>query len=143
MSVRSIIDVKGDAVETIASTAQVSAAVSQLRAKRVGALVVCDQERTVAGILSERDIIRGLAEHGDGALDMHVKDFMTATVSLCNPDDTVAQVMQKMTDGRFRHMPVVIDGKLSGIISIGDVVKKRLSEMETETAAMREYIAGN
>lgn len=143
MSVRSILEVKGDAVETIASTTQVSAAIIQLRAKKVGALVVCDQGRSVAGIISERDIIRGLAEHGDQALQMHVHDFMTETVSLCNPDDPVATVMQKMTDGRFRHMPVVVDGQLSGIISIGDVVKKRLTEMENETAAMREYIAGN
>ncbi len=143
MSVRSILEVKGNAVETIGSATQVSAAVIQLRAKKVGALVVCDQERSVAGIISERDIIRGLAEHGDSALQMQVKDFMTSTVSLCNPDDTVAHVMQQMTEGRFRHMPVVIDGQLSGIISIGDVVKKRLTEMEHETAAMRDYIAGN
>ena len=142
MSVSDVLKAKGTVVETIASSSLIAAAVSQLRDKRLGALVVCDQARVIAGILSERDIIRGLAEHGGKTMEMRVADLMTAPVSTCAPGDSVASIMQSMTDGRFRHLPVVVDGKLAGIISIGDVVKKRLSEMEHEADAMREYIAG-
>ncbi len=142
MSVSDILNTKGTVVETIASSSPIAAAVAQLREKRLGALVVCDQARTIAGILSERDIIRGLAEHGDAVMKMTVADLMTTAVTTCTPADSVATVMQSMTDGRFRHQPVVVDGQLAGIISIGDVVKKRLAEMEHEADAMREYIAG-
>lgn len=142
MSVGDILNTKGTVVETIASSSSIADAVAQLREKRLGALVVCDQVRTIAGILSERDVIRGLAEHGDAVMQMTVADLMTTPVSTCAPADSVASVMQSMTDGRFRHQPVLVDGQLAGIISIGDVVKRRLAEMEHEADAMREYIAG-
>ena len=108
----------------------------------LGALVVSEDGDGVAGIISERDIVRGLPEHGAGLLEMKVSGIMTSEVKTCAPDDKVPDIMGEMTRSRFRHMPVVNDGKLCGIISIGDVVKNRLEELETETHVLRDYIVG-
>ncbi|MGB2659656.1 MAG: CBS domain-containing protein, partial [Pseudolabrys sp.] len=94
----------------------------------------------LAGILSERDIVRALSEHGAGALALPVGQIMTREVATCGEDDTVASIMERMTAGKFRHMPVVANGKLAGLISIGDVVKQRVEEIESESEAMRDYI---
>ena len=94
----------------------------------------------IAGILSERDIVRALAEHGTAALALPVGQVMTRNVTTCGEDDTIANIMEKMTAGKFRHMPVVAKGKLVGLVSIGDVVKQRVDEIEHESEALREYI---
>ncbi len=112
-----------------------------LASKRIGAVVVTGADGELLGILSERDIIRAIGEHGGGALDKPVSKFMTAKVVTCSMATTFDHLMQMMTAGRFRHVPVVEHGKLMGIISIGDVVKARVAEIEGEAQAMRDYIA--
>jgi len=94
----------------------------------------------LAGIMSERDIVRALSEHGAAALDLTVGQVMTRNVATCAGDESVASIMERMTAGKFRHMPVIADGQLTGLISIGDVVKHRVEEIETESEAMRDYI---
>ena len=96
----------------------------------------------LCGIISERDLARGLADHGAKLLDMRVSQLMTADVVTCSPDDGIDQLMHTMTEGRFRHLPVIEDGRMIGIISIGDVVKHRLQELEAETNLLHDYIAG-
>lgn len=114
-------------------------AAALLSENRIGALVVVVGER-VTGILSERDIVRAVARDGEGALASKVSDKMTGTVVTCGPQDTMAAVMNRMTAGRFRHLPVVDNGRLAGIVSIGDVVKFRLAEIERESSMLRDYI---
>jgi CBS domain-containing protein len=141
MYVESILAGKGVDVATITPDASVRDAVAALRDHRVGALVVSTDGRTIDGILSERDIVRRLAEQADGALDLAVADVMTSAVTTCGPKDTIEQLMWLMTSQRFRHVPVVDDGGLlSGIVSIGDVVKYRLGQLESENQALYEYI---
>jgi CBS domain-containing protein len=112
-----------------------------LAEKRVGVALILGVDRRIAGILSERDIIRALAERGAGVLDEPVSQFMTRKVSTCNESETVSNVMERMTSGKFRHVPVVDQGRLVGIVSIGDVVKHRLHQMERDSAAMHDYIS--
>jgi len=111
-----------------------------LAQRRIGALVVLGPERRVIGILSERDIVRGLAEQGPAVLTAPIAQVMTRKVSTCSEYDTVSDIMEQMTAGKFRHVPVVDQERLIGIISIGDVVKHRLGEMERESEALRDYI---
>jgi CBS domain-containing protein len=142
MNVEGILRAKGAAVVTIRPDATVADLVQGLREERIGAMVVSEDGRTVLGIISERDVVRGLAERGTRIMTAPVADLMTRDVVSCTPRDTVKQVMAEMTRRRVRHLPVVADGVLSGIVSIGDVVKNRLEEMETETNVLREvYIA--
>jgi len=108
--------------------------------RRVGAVTVLDGQR-VAGILSERDIVRVLSERGPNVLQENVATVMTRKVMTCTETDTVVAIMERMTAGKFRHLPVVDQGRLVGVISIGDVVKSRVEEFEGETEALREYIA--
>lgn len=146
MKVREVLAHKGDRVVTIRPDATVSTAVHRLALERIGALVASDDGATIAGILSERDIMRALAEDGAAILapDRRVRDLMTTGVRTCRPDDLVKAVMAEMTRHRFRHIPVVEGGRLVGLVSIGDVVKSRLDEMELETVVLREaYIAGH
>ncbi|MDQ0345670.1 MULTISPECIES: CBS domain-containing protein [Ancylobacter] len=140
MTVRTILEEKGFDVQTIAPEATLREATELLAAKRIGAIVVTDPERRVVGILSERDVVRVVGLDGPGRLDDTVASVMTSRVVTCEGNETVHQIMEHMTAGRFRHLPVVQGGKLVGIISIGDVVKQRLAEMERESHAMREYI---
>lgn len=142
MTVAAILRTKGSDVATIAPDATVEAAVAALGERRIGAMVVSTDGRTGIGILSERDIVRVLAERGAKALAMPVSAAMTAPIRTCRMDDDVSTVMGEMTRHRIRHLPVVEDGRLAGIISIGDVVKRRVDDLETESSAMREYIAG-
>jgi CBS domain-containing protein len=141
MTVKAILSRKGGDVVTIAPTATLSAAVKLLAERRIGAIVITGPEDRVAGILSERDIVRMLAERGPAALDDNVAAVMTRKVTTCTEADTVAFIMERMTEGKFRHLPVVEQGKLVGVISIGDVVKYRVGEIESESNALREYIA--
>ena len=141
MTVRSILDQKGRDVVTVGPDATLAEAASLLGGRRIGAVVVTRGEGRIAGILSERDIVRALGEHGAAALSFTVEKAMTAKVSTCRETSTVNDVMEVMTRGRFRHLPVERDGRLDGIISIGDVVKARIEEVEREAAQIREYIA--
>jgi CBS domain-containing protein len=146
MKVREILDHKGGRVITIRPDATLSTAIHRLALERIGALVVSEDGVTIAGILSERDVVRALAEDGAAILapDRHVRDLMTTGVRTCGPEDTVKAVMAEMTRHRIRHLPVVADRRLVGVVSIGDVVKSRLDEMELETVVLREaYIAGH
>ena len=138
MRVSEILRNKGRDVETIRPDAKVVMGVHRLRMQNVGALVVSRDGDRVEGVLSERDIVRGLARHGAGLLDMSVVAVMSRPVPVCSPDDLLTTVMAQMTRTRNRHIPVVEDGRLCGIVSIGDVVKHRLEEMELETSVLRD-----
>jgi CBS domain-containing protein len=140
MTVSSILAAKGGDVFTIEPTATLAAAATLLTEKRIGALVIVGAGGRVAGILSERDIVHTLAEHGRQALDRPLSQAMTRDVATCGPDEEIPSLMERMTDGKFRHMPVVHNGRLVGIVSIGDIVKQRVDEMERESEAMRGYI---
>ena len=141
MQVKFILKNKGETVETIHATALIADVVDRLRNKRIGVLVVSQTGSDIAGIVSERDIVTGLAEQGIGLLDQRVETIMTREVKTCTPDDTIISVMELMTDRRIRHIPVLRDGVLAGIVSIGDAVKFRLQELETEATHLRDYIS--
>jgi CBS domain-containing protein len=143
MDVDGILRVKGARVTTIPPDATVASLVRGLRDARIGAMVVSEDGYRVDGIVSERDVVHGLAESGARVLDRRVSEIMTTPVSTCSPSDPVKTVMETMTVRRIRHLPVVSNGRLVGIVSIGDVVKNRLDEMATETSVLREaYLAG-
>lgn len=140
MTVKSILSSKGRDVTTIEPNATLEAAIALLAQHRIGALVVLGPERRVIGILSERDIVRTLAARGAAALTAPLAQAMTRKVSTCTDADTVSAIMEQMTAGKFRHVPVVDQDRLVGIVSIGDVVKHRLQEMERDQKALRDYI---
>ena len=143
MSVGAILKAKGSDVETIAGDATVAEAVDRLRDAEIGALVVSSDGRTVDGVLSERDVVSGLADHGADILSRKVEDVMTSRVATCSPEDGVEKVMLEMTELRARHFPVVEGDRLVGIVSIGDVVKNRLDEVQLEKNVLRDsYLAG-
>jgi CBS domain-containing protein len=141
MLVRQVLSTKGAEVVTIAPDATLSDAASLLAQKRIGATVVSADGRAVAGIISERDIIRAVAQDGAAALEAPVSRFMTSQVVTCNMQADIDHLMRLMTDGKFRHVPVVEEGVLAGIISIGDVVNGRLADIEAEQQALKDYIA--
>ncbi|WP_298967913.1 CBS domain-containing protein [uncultured Methylobacterium sp.] len=141
MTVARILSQKGRTVVTVQPHRTLAEAASLLAEKGIGALVVSDAGQTVMGILSERDIIRAVARHGATALDNPVSRHMTSRVQTCTRETAVDEVMEMMTDGRFRHVPVVEEGRMIGLISIGDVVKTRIEAVEAEHQALREYIA--
>ena len=142
MLIGQILAAKGSAVVTTQPDATIAEVASLLKRQRIGAVVVSDPDGRLCGIISERDLARGLADHGAKLLDMRVRQLMTADVVTCSPEDGLEKLMQSMTEGRFRHLPVVKDGQMVGIISIGDVVKHRLQELEAETHLLHDYIAG-
>ncbi len=142
MKVRDMLAAKGDKVATTQPDATIDTILHRLKLEGVGALVVSEDGNSVAGIISERDIVRGLPDYGAALLQMTAAELMTRSVKTCSPEASVQEIMSEMTRRRFRHMPVVSDGKLCGIISIGDVVKNRLEELETETHVLRDYIVG-
>lgn len=137
-----ILDAKGHDVATIAPDASLADAAGELARHGIGALVVTDAEGAIVGIVSERDLVRSIADHGTDALTRRVRDAMTASVHTCAPDATVDQLMAQMTDHRIRHVPVVDGTAMVGIVSIGDVVKRRVQQLVTETEHLTEYIAG-
>jgi len=142
MNVKEILAAKhlgGDIID-IEPAADLAAAAKLMAARRIGAVLIRGAGGRLAGILSERDIVRALAEHGPRALDLPVAKVMTREVETCGEDETVAGIMERMTTGKFRHMPVLSGGKLVGLISIGDVVRERVEEIERESEAMRDYI---
>lgn len=141
MNVKAILDAKGRNVTTIGPNETLAQAIARLAELRIGALVVTNGDRKIIGILSERDIVRVMAKQGASALDESVRQTMTAKVKICHESHTINQVMEIMTQGRFRHLPVEKNGQLDGIISIGDVVKKRIEEVEREAEEIKQYIA--
>ena len=140
MTVETILRDKGGHVATIRPDARVEEAVTKLATEDVGALVVSRNGRDVEGVISERDIARGLAQHGRDVVDRSVSQLMTGQVITCVSGDRVAGIMALMTEHRIRHVPVTKDGELCGIVSIGDVVKTRLDEVMSEADAMLAYI---
>lgn len=139
MTVRSILDTKGHQVVSVSLDAKLSAAVKILSERRIGSLLVMNGSR-IEGILSERDVVRVLGERGAAALEDPVKTVMTAKVVTCREADTVSVIMERMTSGKFRHLPVVENDRVVGLISIGDVVKWRVAEYEREQEALHDYI---
>jgi CBS domain-containing protein len=140
MTVSKILAEKGREVVTTEPNATLGNVVKLLAEKRIGAMIVLGPDHRIVGIISERDIVRVLAERGPAVLEEPVSQTMTRKVSTCNESETIAAIMERMTAGKFRHVPVVDQGRLIGMISIGDVVSHRLHEMECESAAMRDYI---
>jgi CBS domain-containing protein len=140
MTVKAILSQKGNDVLTIDPAATLAAAAKLLAERRIGAVLVTGIDGRLSGILSERDIVRVLAEQGADALDERVDRVMTRKVVTCTEAETIASIMERMTAGKFRHLPVVDQGRLTGVVSIGDVVKYRLHEIESESQALREYI---
>jgi CBS domain-containing protein len=140
MRVSGILASKGATVATIPPDATVADAAGELRLRGVGALVVSGDGRHIEGILSERDVVRRLAERGEHALSERVAELMTTNVRTCTPDDAVDDLMRRMTEHRMRHLPVVVDGELAGIVSIGDVVKWRVEELEDEARRLHDYV---
>jgi CBS domain-containing protein len=139
MTVHAILDSKGHQIVSVEPTAKLAAAVKLLAERRIGAVLVMSNHR-LEGILSERDIVRVLGERGAAVLDETVDAVMTRKVITCKQSDTVGAIMEMMTSGKFRHLPVVENDKVVGLISIGDIVKRRVMEYENEQEALREYI---
>ena len=142
MDVETILRNKGRAVATIRPDDTVGAAVEALVSGNIGALVASEDGEHVDGIISERDIVHALARHGTALLAVTVAEVMTRSVVTCDPTESVGELMAEMTNRRIRHLPVVRDGRLCGIVSIGDVVKNRLDEIEYEARSLRSFIAG-
>jgi len=140
MLVKHVLGEKGREVVAIASDATLSEAARLLARKRIGAVVVRDASGALAGILSERDVVRAVADESVAALVRPVSAYMTRAVATCCEHDSIQDLMEMMTIGRFRHVPVVDDGQLTGIVSIGDVVKTRIAETVREAESLREYI---
>lgn len=142
MQVSVLLQSKGTEVVTVPPEASVAEVAIVLAEHRIGAVVVTGDGRSIDGVLSERDIVRALARPDDGLLAaVTARSLMTAEVVTCQPDTTVEELMATMTDRRIRHVPVVVDGALTGLVSIGDVVKHHIATLEHETQAMHRYIA--
>jgi CBS domain-containing protein len=141
MLVSQILKQKGDMVFTASPTDSVAAVAALLQARRVGAMVVLDQDRDVAGIVSERDIVRIVAERGADGLSEPIASCMTKDVVFADPSETVDQLLERMTDRRIRHLPVCLEGRLIGIISIGDLVKSKIAETVAEAENLKAYIS--
>lgn len=142
MKVQDIINAKGRRVATMRPESSIDTVIHRLRLERIGAVVISSDGSTIEGILSERDVVHGLVEHGAALLKMAAADIMSHEVTSCSPQDGIREVMAKMTHRRVRHVPVVEDGGLAGIVSIGDIVKHRLEEAELEATVLRDaYIA--
>lgn len=141
MLVSHILKEKGDLVFTVGPAETVAAGAALLEARGVGAMVVIADDRSVVGIISERDIVRVLARQGAAALDLTIADCMTADVIVATPGDTVDSLLARMTDRKIRHLPVLREGRLAGIVSIGDLVKHKILDAEAETSGLKAYIA--
>lgn len=140
MFVREILKTKGSDVFTIRGDRSIDELAKELVARRIGAAVVVDGRGALIGVISERDIVYAVAEHGVACLDRRVAELMTADVITCTPDTGIVEVMNQMTKRRIRHLPVLDDGRLAGLVSIGDVVKQRIASAEREAEQLRQYI---
>jgi len=142
MTVATLLNEKGSSVVTAKAEVSLADIANLLSENRIGAVVIVDDQRHPEGIVSERDIVRAVAEEGASALVRKAGDIMIRKLVTCTPEDTTYEIMNLMTRHRIRHLPIVVDGRLSGIISIGDVVKSRIAEIELEANEMKRYIAG-
>jgi CBS domain-containing protein len=140
MKIADILDTKGSTVHSVLPWLTVTEVVERLGRLGIGAVLVCNEDGQMQGIVSERDIVRSLRKHGAGLLTMPVSEVMTRYVQTATPDETVAHAMARMTSGRYRHLPVIDQGKLVGMVSIGDLVKHRVREMELETGVLRDAL---
>ena len=140
MFVSDILSQKGGLVFSVTPGTTVAEVAKQLSVRRIGSVLILNDQSAVVGIVSERDLVRALATHGAKAMELETREIMTRDVVTCHPDDSIDEVMQTMTSGRFRHIPVVHHGELLGLVSIGDVVKARLEETEHEAEALKAYI---
>jgi CBS domain-containing protein len=143
MRISDILRHKGAEVATVRTDASVGDLLARLSVLNVGALVVSDDDETVAGIVSERDVVRRLHVEGEGLLHHRVRDIMTADVATCEPTEAVDDLMRLMTERRIRHVPVLVQGRLAGLVSIGDVVNHRVGELEEERHQLESYISGS
>jgi CBS domain-containing protein len=143
MRVKDILKKKGTSVATIDPDATIAEAVAMLHGQRIGAVVVSADGVSINGILSERDVVGGLATIGPGLLTTTVRQIMTSEVLTCEPGDELRSLAITMTDKRFRHLPVTVNGRLAGIVSIGDVVKHRVDELQTEHDQLVDYISSS
>jgi len=141
MQVKAILQSKGTTVHTVPANARVADAIGMLNKHNIGAVVVVDTDGEVAGIISERDVVRLLGRDPVGALKRPISECMTANVVTCSRETAISSLMEQMTRYRIRHIPIVEEGQLIGIVSIGDVVKRKIQEAEEEASALREYIA--
>lgn len=141
MKVSNILDEKGRDVMTVPSSATLDEAITLFNTHKIGSVVVLGDNREILGVFSERELVRALVAHGTDVLKDQVGNHMNASLISCVEEDEVTYLMETMTNGRFRHVPVVEDGELKGIVSLGDVVKARLKQAETEAEAMRHYIS--
>lgn len=139
MKVADILQSKGDKVVTVRPSETIDALTHRLRLEGIGAMVVSLDGKVIEGIVSERDVAHGLADHGTELPRMHVSDVMTRNVVTCSPDDSIADIAKTMTKRRVRHLPVQQRGELVGVVSVGDVVKQRLDEMELEANVLRDF----
>lgn len=142
MVIAGILKHKGGSILSVTPAAKVAEVVQILASRRIGAVLVVDETNHLQGILSERDIVRSLAEHGAATLELPAAQLMTSDVHTATPQTSIAEAMEMMTDGRFRHVPVVEDDRLVGLVSIGDVVKAKIGEAEEEVDSLRAYVAG-
>lgn len=142
MKVDLVLKAKGRTVETIRSDQSIVMALHKLSALGIGALIVSDDDQRVDGMIGERDVVRGLNKHGARLMDLAVSDVMSKSFPVCSVDDTLKRVMEQMTRTRNRHVPVIEDGKLRGLVSIGDVVKHLVDEVELESRVLRDYVGG-
>ena len=139
MRVADILKAKGDHVHTVRPDENIEHLAHRLRKERVGAMIVSESGTTLDGIISERDVVFGLTEHGADTMRMKVAELMSKSVVTCSTNDTIAHVAKVMTQRRIRHLPVMEAGELAGIVSLGDVVKHRMDELEMETNVLRDY----
>jgi CBS domain-containing protein len=142
MKLSAILKLKGGSILSVRPATRIAEVIKLLAEKRIGAVLVTDADGKLEGILSERDIVRTLAEKAGATFEMTAEEMMTRSPKVTTPDATVAEAMELMTDGRFRHLPVMEAGKLVGLVSIGDVVKARISQQEMEVDSLRTYVSG-
>ena len=140
MNVRAILEAKGHDVVTTRPETSVAEICRLLQRRRIGAIPIVDRAGAIVGIISERDIVAGLSEHGAAVVGMMVGALMSRQVQHCRPDDGIGEIMAVMTNRRVRHLPVIEDGRLNGLVSIGDVVKARLDEAALEVDSLRQYV---
>ena len=140
MNVRAILEAKGHDVVTTQPETSVAEVCRLLQRRRIGAIPIVDRAGAIVGIISERDIVAGLSEHGAAVVGMTVGALMSRQVQHCRPDDGIGEIMAVMTNRRVRHLPVIEDGRLNGLVSIGDVVKARLDEAALEVDSLRQYV---
>lgn len=143
MHIREILHRKGHDIKSVGPTATLAHCAAHMKLDRIGALVVCESDRALKGVIAERDIVHALVDHGPRALEMRAQDVMDAAPATCKPDDTIASIARQMTRRRVRHVPVCEDGRVVAVVSIGDIVRERLEEVELERDTLRDMASAH